>query len=65
MAPKILAVWIIISLVLAGIWDIAVTFYAIQQETVSRTFLTWSQSFPPLLLALGILIGHLFWPQPK
>lgn len=31
--------------------------------TISRIVLAWAQAFPLLPLGVGILIGHLFWPQ--
>lgn len=32
-------------------------------ETVSATLLEWSQTWPILPLAVGIVLGHLFWPS--
>lgn len=33
------------------------------RETVSAMLLEWSQAWPILPLLVGIVIGHLFWPN--
>lgn len=33
------------------------------QDTVSAVLFDWSRDFPILPLAVGVLLGHLFWPQ--
>lgn len=33
--------------------------------TISYLVLTRSRRYPIIALAVGVLIGHLFWPQPE
>jgi hypothetical protein len=35
------------------------------ETTISRTILTWHWRYPWVAFAVGILIGHLFFPQPR
>jgi hypothetical protein len=34
------------------------------QATISRVVLGWSAAAPLLPFGVGVLCGHLFWPQP-
>ena len=63
--PCFLVLWIGAIL----LWD-AWVFCSLDPEwTVSATLLRWALAHPivPLLItfALGVFIGHLFWPQQK
>ena len=33
--------------------------------TVSRVTLGWASGLPIIALAIGVVIGHLFWPQKE
>jgi hypothetical protein len=46
----------------AGLYDLYVSVTGYQRPTVSEVIRDWGTRFPPLLIAVGILIGHLFWP---
>lgn len=50
------------SLAAAGLWDVYAITQEPQRETVSAVLRTWATRFPPAATAVGILIGHLFWP---
>jgi len=32
-------------------------------STISRVVLAWSQAWPIVPLTIGVICGHLFWPQ--
>ena len=34
------------------------------QATISRVTLGWARRWPLLPLLVGVVLGHLFWPQP-
>jgi hypothetical protein len=34
-------------------------------STISRVVLAWAQRWPPIPFSVGVLCGHLFWPQPQ
>lgn len=35
------------------------------KATVSRITLAWAQDIPIVAVGVGVVIGHLFWPQPN
>lgn len=45
------------------VYDVIVYASAGGDATVSRVILDWSRRYPPLTLAFGFLLGHLFWAQ--
>lgn len=45
-----------------GAWDVWVAFGPTGGRTVSSIIYAWGQQFPPLVLGVGLLLGHLFWP---
>ena len=49
------------------IWDITVASNRVVGDTISETTLGFAQKYPiagcGVTLALGIILGHLFWPQ--
>jgi hypothetical protein len=49
---------------IAIIYDIVIYASAGVDATISRVTLQWASDIPIIVLAPGILIGHLFWPQP-
>jgi hypothetical protein len=57
-----LAIAVIVLLALVGIWDIWAAFGPSEGRTVSQILYGWGQQFPPLVLGVGLLLGHLFWP---
>jgi hypothetical protein len=55
--------FILASLVLIIGYDIFAVLKDGEQATISAVLLGWSREYPPLTLAFGVLMGHLFWPQ--
>lgn len=45
------------------IWDVWVSAVGKEGETISFVMLEWSRLFPGLVLVIGFVLGHLFWPQ--
>lgn len=58
----ILALTAVVLLAIIGAWDVWVAFGPSEGRTVSSIIYAWGQQFPPLVLAVGLLLGHLFWP---
>ena len=56
--------WIIGGVVLFGVtWDMWVYVAGGYPATISHVVLGWSQAWPVVPFAVGVLCGHLFWPQ--
>lgn len=45
-----------------GVWDIYAVAKGRPEDTVSVTLHAWSIIYPILPLAIGLVIGHIFWP---
>jgi hypothetical protein len=56
-----ISILIIVALLLIG-WDIYVAVNKDEGDTISEVLL-WVGSHPVLPFAMGVLMGHLFWPQ--
>jgi hypothetical protein len=60
-------VWkgIVFILVLSafGIWDLLLFNSGGKPNTISHDLLVIAREYPILTLAVGIVLGHLFWPQ--
>jgi hypothetical protein len=64
--PLVLAVALIGVCSVVGAWDVYAAFSPSQPQTVSQVVYGWSREFPPLVLAIGIILGHVLWPvQPR
>ena len=61
-ASLTLAIALLILVAIIGGWDIWVAFGTAEGRSVSEILYTWGQRFPPVVLFLGLLLGHLFWP---
>lgn len=48
--------------VLVG-WDIFVAATPEEGDTISEILLDWSRTTPIISFGLGVVSGHLFWPQ--
>lgn len=55
------SVWALMSVV--ALWDFLAIVSGRSDDTVSRIFLDWSQANPIFPFLVGLLSGHLFWPQ--
>jgi hypothetical protein len=47
------------------IWDIVVANNHTAGDTISEVMLRQASSHPIIAFALGVLVGHLLWPQFK
>lgn len=45
------------------IWDIVVASTEEKGDTISEVLLAQTKTRPIIATAIGIIIGHLFWPQ--
>lgn len=62
--------WITIGVLLCcGVilisWDIYVAVNATPGDTISELALSFAGRHPILPFSLGVIVGHLFWPQAK
>lgn len=58
----ILATLLILVTAFCGLWDVIAVSKGNINDTVSRTLQDWSLMYPVLPLALGVVLGHIFWP---
>jgi len=57
-----LAVSVLALFVVIGIWDIVAYIRQDQGATVSNILAGWAREFPIFAVAIGAIVGHLFWP---
>ena len=62
-APAALAIAFLSCCFAVGVYDVYATYLANGGETVSDVLGRWGSSFPVLPLALGLVLGHIFWPR--
>lgn len=62
LAPTILAIALVAILAMAGLWDIYAKARGDGFASVSSVISSWGKQFPIFAVAIGVLIGHLFWP---
>ena len=58
----VLALIVVFSLVLSGVWDVYAHFFLPPGNTVSDAIWTGVSDHPSVGLLVGVLIGHLFFP---
>jgi hypothetical protein len=46
-----------------GLWDVVAAARGRHHDTISIVVMEWSRAFPIIPLILGLVLGHLFWPQ--
>jgi hypothetical protein len=56
---------VLLLVAIAIIYDIIVCAAVGTEVTISRIALSWSVDTPIVLLGIGVVIGHLFWSQPR
>ena len=59
-----LAIALIVVVVAVGTWDCYVLFVLQRTCTVSAVVRWWAREYPIIAVAVGILIGHVFWGPP-
>jgi hypothetical protein len=62
MVPTVITFMLGITLVVAGVWDVYAFLQLTPQDTVSYVAWRLTQQFPPLVLMLGMILGHILWP---
>jgi len=60
-----LAMMLMLTAVLIGVWDVYAIWYLPAGSTVSWHLRQWSQAVPLIPFLLGIIVGHLFFPMPR
>jgi len=60
--PIALAVAVHVVLIGVAAWDLTAVATSHPDLSVSHLFQRWAIENPILPLALGIIVGHLFWP---
>jgi len=58
-----LSLFFVLAVFVVYLFDVAAVIRGSPDDSVSKVLLTWSQRFPILPLCVGIVIGHLFWPN--
>ena len=57
-------VWVIVSIVLVLVaYDVFIYLQAGGDATISDVTLGWAKRWTVVPFAVGVLCGHLFWPQ--
>lgn len=60
----LIAKCIILGIVLIVIfWDVAIVFMGRPESTISAVILQVSKENPIIAFVLGVIVGHLFWPN--
>jgi hypothetical protein len=54
---------LVILLLSVQVWDVVAVLCYGREATISNVLQGWSRQYPILTLAIGIVLGHLFWPQ--
>lgn len=66
-ATSLTSAWIagglLVTFLIVGLWDVAALYSGHADDSVSAVIGRWSQQFPVLPLAVGLIAGHLFWPR--
>lgn len=57
-----LAVMFVGMILLIALWDIACAAWGRPDDTVSATLQDWGRQHTMLTVAIGSVVGHLFWP---
>lgn len=57
-----LAAGLLLTCTACGLWDVVVVSRG-SRDTVSNVLHEWSLMYPILPLAIGLLLGHIFWPN--
>ena len=56
---------IVATILIIGAYDIYVLIQGGLEATISHVTLTAATSYPIIPFAVGVICGHLFWPQKK
>jgi hypothetical protein len=64
-ASVVLAASFLVLALLVGLWDAYMGYRFGPEYTVSYIVQGWAGRFPILVLLIGLVLGHLFWPLPR
>jgi hypothetical protein len=57
--------WILLAVIaIVGAWDWWLATHPPEGDTISEVALSTARRHPLLPFVLGVIIGHLLWPQP-
>tara|TARA_R110000868_G_C10972634_1_gene770634 strand:+ start:17749 stop:17967 length:219 start_codon:yes stop_codon:yes gene_type:complete len=62
---KITPYFIILVIILIGVYDFWIIAEQGKVESVSATIIRWSHEYPSFTFLLGFTMGHLFWRMKK
>ncbi len=62
---RVTLVYVLTVVVVSIVFDAVMYWRGGWEATISYLVLTRSRRYQVIALAVGILIGHLFWPQPE
>jgi hypothetical protein len=57
--------FLLIWIIAAGAWDLFAGLKWGRQATISLVMGQWAHDWPIVALALGVILGHVFWWQHK
>lgn len=64
--PFFLAIYLLANILVVGMWDVyALLVIGSKEYTVSFYLSLWAVKFPIGAVAVGIIIGHLCWPNAR
>lgn len=56
---------VLATVAIVALYDIIIYNVSGVDATVSRVTLSWASDLPIIPLVIGVVIGHLFWSQPR
>ena len=62
---RLTGLFITAVVLIIGVYDVVAILGFGTDATISRVLLGTSVTTPAIPFAIGFLMGHLFWPQPK
>jgi len=55
------AIFIVMTLLLIGVWDVYAILGGGKEASISHTLIEWSYEYPSFTFLIGFAMGHLFW----
>ena len=62
-ADVMIALWLYITLFAIAAYDIFCVATGQADRTVSAVLYRWNRESPFVAITIGVILGHLFWPQ--
>lgn len=54
---------LVVTAILLIVWDIVVAANPVAGDTISEITLAFARKHPVVPFIMGVIMGHLFWPQ--